>query len=80
MSTAPDNAAILHSGRNYCWAATLSEDQRLMHVDLWVFDAPSARGRWTTVVGAGFSIDRDGAHAFLPLLQRFVTAPDRRTS
>jgi len=78
MTTAPDNVTVLHSGHNYCWAATPSEDQSALLIDLWVFDAPCARGEWATVVGAGFRLDRDGAQDFLPLLQSFLAnAPER---
>ena len=78
MSKAPDSATVLHSGRGYCWAATPSDDQLVLLIDLWVFDAPCARGQWTTVVGAGFSLDRDSAQNFLPLLHSFLaSAPER---
>lgn len=74
VSAGPDNATVLKRGPGYCWAATPSDDQCDLHVDLWVFDAPCARGQWTTVVGAGFSLDRDNAQHFLPLLQGFLAS------
>lgn len=78
VSAGPDNATVLHSGRGYCWAATPSEDRSVLIIDLWVFDAPCARGQWTTVAGAGFSLDRDNAQSFLPFLQRFLaSAPEK---
>lgn len=73
MKGPPDSAAIIEGGPNYCWAATLSDDQNKIYVELWVLQGDS----WGTVSGSGLGLDRVAAQKLLPILQAFLApAPE----
>lgn len=66
----PDAETIIGEGPNYCWAATRSQDQSQLHIDLWVL----TDGSWSTVAGSGFSLDHGSAEKLLPILNAFLAA------
>ena len=74
MKGPPDSAAIIEGGHNYCWAATLSDDQNKLHVELWVLKDDA----WNTVSGSGFSLDRVSAQKLFPLLQAFLASTSEK--
>lgn len=74
MSAAPDPETVIEGGSNYCWAATRSEDQRQLHIELWVLQGDS----WSTVAAGGFSLDRASAQKLFPILQAFLAPASER--